>query len=68
MTRNRRRYGSRDYWLRLGESQRITRQLEREREAIGARALSAQLSEFACGSDAGELAELFADRLDGLYG
>ena len=55
----------RDYWLWLAESQRVTRQLEREREAIGSRALSAQLAEFACGGDAGELAELFALRAAG---
>ena len=55
----------RDYWLWLAESQRITRQLEREREAIGSRALSAQLAEFACGGDERELAELFALRLLG---
>ena len=53
----------RDYWLRLAEHQRITRQLEREREALGSRALSAQLAEYACGGNAGELAELYALRL-----
>ena len=53
----------RDYWARLAERQRVTRQLEREREALGPRALTAQLAEFACGGDAGDLAELFALRL-----
>jgi hypothetical protein len=55
----------RDYWLALAESQRAKRQWERERETLGSRALSAQIAEFACGSDAGELAELFAWRLAG---
>ena len=58
----------RDYWERLAERQRITRQLEREREAIGSRALSAQLAEFACGGDARDLAEVFAERMAGLRG
>lgn len=55
----------RDYWLRLAEHQRVTRQLERGRELLGPRAHSAQLAEYACGHDAGDLAELLAWRMDG---
>ena len=53
----------RDYWHALAERQRITRQLERGRELLGERAHSAQLAEFACGSDAADLGELLALRL-----
>lgn len=53
----------RNYWLQLAETQRRNRQHERDREVIGPRALSAQIAEFACGGDAGELAELYAGRL-----
>lgn len=52
----------------IAEHQRITRQLEREREAIGSRALSAQLAEWACGHDAGDLAEVLAERMAGMRG
>ena len=52
-------------WAWIAEHQRVTRQIERGREVLGQRAHSAQLAEFACGRDAGELAELFAGRLDG---
>jgi hypothetical protein len=47
------------------DNQRITRQWERDREAIGPRALSCQLAEFACGSNPGDLAELLAFRMLG---
>ena len=47
----------------IADRQRIARQHERDREAIGPRALSAQIQEWACGTDPGELAALFALRL-----
>ena len=53
----------RDYWLWLAESQRVKTQIERERELLGSRALSAQKGEAARSGAADKLAELFALRL-----
>jgi hypothetical protein len=50
-------------WLRLGEMQQRRRQHERDREAIGPRALTALLAESARRGDAGRLSELLAGRL-----
>jgi len=50
----------------IAERDRITRQLGREREVLGSRALSAQLAEFACAADWRELGELFAARAAGM--
>jgi hypothetical protein len=49
----------------IADHQRIARQHERDREAIGPRALSAQIQEWACGTDAGDLAELLTLRMLG---
>ena len=47
------------------ELARIDKALGNGRETLGQRAHSAQVIEWACGPDAGELAELFAERLAG---
>jgi hypothetical protein len=47
------------------ELDRIERILGYGREILGTRAHSAQVCEWACGTDPGELAELFADRIAG---
>ena len=47
------------------ELDRIERILGYGREILGARAHAAQVCEWACGTDAGELAELFAARVSG---
>ena len=47
------------------ELARIDKILGNGREILGARAHSAQVIEWACGTDAGELAEVLADRLAG---
>ena len=47
------------------EARRIGRILERDREVLGSRALSCQVAEYACGTDAGDLAELLEARMGG---
>lgn len=47
------------------ELARIDKILGNGRETLGPRAHSAQVIEWACGSDAAELAELFGERIAG---
>ena len=49
----------------VAELDRIERILGYGREILGTRAHAAQVCERACGTDAGELAELFAERMAG---
>ena len=49
----------------VAELDRIERILGYGREILGTRAHAAQVCEWACGTDPGELAELLADRMSG---